>query len=105
MKKYNPNPKHEAPGTRGRKGSRLDLSPQQASELLNDPRNCFTIPGKKQLVGVMGGKIYVFQPDGADGYHAYAVSGNEVFTKYTAVAKRIADLIGTDIKRLSRMDD
>jgi filamentous hemagglutinin len=103
MRKYNPNPKHEAPGALGRKGTRLDLSPIEASLLLNDPLHCVEVPEKRQLVGVKNGKIYVFQGNEADGYHAYPVTGNEVYTKYPAVARRIADLLGTDIQRLSRM--
>jgi hypothetical protein len=105
MRKYNPNPKHEAAGARGRKGTRLDLSPTEASMLLNDPVHCVEVPGKRQLVGVRNGKIYVFQDDGAGGYHAYPSTGNEVYTKYPAIAPRIAGLLGTDVKRLSRMQD
>jgi hypothetical protein len=58
MRKYNPNPKHETPGTQGRKGTKLDLSPLEAERLLNDPLHCFEVPGKRQLVGVLNGKIY-----------------------------------------------
>ncbi len=105
MRKYNPNPKHEMPGTRGRKGSRLDLLPPEASRLLNDPIQCVEVPGKRQLVGVKDGKIYVFQDDGAEGYHAYPATGNEVYTKYPAIASRIAALLSTDVKRLSRMHE
>jgi hypothetical protein len=105
MRKYNPNPKHESAGTGGRKGTRLDLNPAEASQLLNDPINCLEVPGKRQLVGVRGGKIYVFQDDGVGGYHAYPATGNEVYTKYSAIASRIAGLLGTNVQRLSRMDD
>ena len=103
MRKYNPNPKHETPGVQGRKGTRLDLSPADAARLLNDPVHCLQVPGKRQLVGVRNGKIYIFQEDGTGGYHAYPATGNEVFTKYSSVASRVAALLGTDIKRLSRM--
>jgi hypothetical protein len=105
MRKYNPNPKHERPGAQGRKGTKLDLSTAEASQLLNDPLQCLEVPGKKQLVGVKNGKIYVFQDDGAGGYHAYPVTGNEVYTKFPGIAPRIAALLGTDIQRLSRMHD
>jgi hypothetical protein len=105
MRKYNPNPKHELAGTLGRKGTRLDLSAAEASILLNDPLHCLEVPGKRQLVGVKNGKIYVFQEDGTGGYHAYPSSDNEVYTKYPAIAQRIAVLLGTDIKRLSRMQE
>ncbi|MGP0068404.1 MAG: hypothetical protein ACLQGP_33000 [Isosphaeraceae bacterium] len=105
MRKYNPNPKHEVPGTRGRRGTRLDLSPNEAFGLLNDPVNCVEVPGKRQLVGVKGGKIYVFQDDGTDGYHAYPATGNEVASKYPVIANRIAALLNTDFKRLSRMHE
>ncbi len=105
MRKYNPNPKHEGPGAPGRKGTRLDLSPPEASLLLNDPLHCIEVPGKRQLVGVKDGKIYVFQDDGTNGYHAYPATGNEVYTKYPSIANRIAALLGTDVKRLSRMQD
>jgi hypothetical protein len=105
MKKYNLNPKHEVPGAPGRRGTKLDLAPAEASSLLNDPLNCIEVPGKRQSVGVRNGRIYVFQDDGTDGYHAYPATGNEVFTKYPAIALRIAKLLGTDIKRLSRLRD
>ncbi len=49
------------------------------------------------------GRIYVFQDDGTDGYHAYPATGNEVFTKFPAIAPLIANTLGTDIKRLSRL--
>ena len=101
---YNPNPKHESPGVRGVKRSRLDLTPEQACELLNDAIRCLEVPGKKQFVAVKDRKIYVFQPDGVGGYHAYPSCGNEVATKYPTVANRIAAMLGVDFKRLSRMD-
>ncbi len=104
MRKYNPNPKHERSGSLGRKGTKLDLSPPETSQLLNDPVRCVEVPGKRQLVGVNDGKIYVFQDDGADGYHAYPVSGNEVYTKFPMISGRIAALLGTTVKRLSRME-
>ncbi|HXT58951.1 MAG TPA: hypothetical protein VN699_09950 [Pirellulales bacterium] len=105
MREYSSNPKHESPGLMGRKGARLDLSPVEASQLLNDPLNCLEVPGKRQLVGVRNGKIYVFQDDGAGAFHAYPVTGNEVFTKFPSIAMRIAALLNTDIKRLSRMNE
>ena len=55
--------------------------------------------------GGEGRKIYVFQEDGTNGYHAYPATGNEVYTKFPAIATRIANLLGTDIKRLSRLTD
>ena len=105
MRKYNPNPKHEKPGTQGRKGTKLDLAPLEAEALLNDPLHCFEVPGKRQLVGVLNGKIYVFQEDGTGGYHAYPATGNEVYTKFPAIAPRIASLLGMDIKRFSRLQN
>ena len=105
MRKYNPNPKHETPGTQGRKGSKLDLSPLEAERLLNDPLHCFEVPGKRQLVGVLNDKIYVFQEDGTGGYHAYPATGNEVYTKFPTIAARIASLLGMDIKRFSRLQN
>ena len=105
MRKYNPNPKHEVGGARGRKGTRLDLSPIEAAQLLNDPIHCIEVPGKRQFVAVKNRKIYVFQFDGTDGYHAYPVTGNEVCQKYSAIATRVAALLGTDYKRLSRMNE
>lgn len=101
---YHPNPKHESAGTLGRKGARLDLSAAQAQELLNDDLHCVEVVGKRQFVAVRDGKIYVFQDDGAGGYHAYPVSGKEVCTKYSSVAIRVAQLLGTDFKRLSRSE-
>ena len=105
MRWYNPNPKHEVPGARSRRGTRLDLTPAESSFLLNDSLRCLEVPGKRQLVGVREGRIHVFQDDGADGDHSYPATGNEVFTKYPAIAPRIAHLLGTDIKRLSRLRD
>jgi len=105
MRTYNPNPKHEGPGALGRKGTRLDLSSVEAAQLLNDPVHCLEVPGKRQLVGVKNGRIYVFQDDGAGGYHAYPSTGNEICTKFSTVAPRIAALLGTDMKRLSRMQE
>jgi hypothetical protein len=104
MRKYNPNPKHELSGARGRKGTKLDLSTAEATRLLNDRAHCLEVPGKRQLVGVRNGKIYVFQNDGADGYHAYPATGNEVCKKFSKVASQIATLLGTDVQRLSRMN-
>jgi hypothetical protein len=103
MRKYNPNPKHENPWALGRKGSKLDLSQLEAERLLNDPVHCLEVPGKRQLVGVLNSKIYVFQDDGTGGYHAYPATGNEVCSKFPAIASRIASLLGMDIKRLSRL--
>jgi hypothetical protein len=105
MRKYNPNPKHETPGASGRKGTKLDLSSLEAERLLNDPHHCFEVPGKRQLVGVLNGRIYVFQDDGTGGFHAYPATGNEVYTKFPAIAPRIASLLGMDIKRFSRLQD
>ncbi len=73
--------------------------------MLNDPLHCLEVPGKRQLVGVLNGKIYVFQDDGTGGYHAYPATGNEVYTKFPTVASRIAALLGMDIKRFSRLGD
>lgn len=103
MRTYNPNPKHEQPGTLGRKGTRLDLTPAEAAILLNDPIHCIEVPGKRQFVGAKSGKLYVFQEDGTGGYHAYPATGNEIFTKCPSIARRVANLLGTDVKRLSRM--
>jgi len=101
---YNPNPKHELPGVMGVKRSRLDLTSDQAYELLNDAARCLEVPGKKQFVAVKDRNIYVFQPDGVGGFHAYPSTGNEIAANYPAVANRIAGLLGVDFKRLSRMD-
>jgi len=101
---YNPNPKHELPGLRGVKGSRLDLTPDEAYELLNDAMRCLDVPGKKQFVAVKDRKIYVYQPDGVGGFHAYPSKGNEIASNYPTVAGRIAAMLGVDFKRLSRME-
>lgn len=105
MRKYNPNPKHEVSGAPGRRGTKLDLSPLEADRLLNDPLHWLEVPGKKQLVGVLNSKIYVFQDDGTGGYHAYPSTGNEVYTKFPTIASRIASLLGMDIKRFSRLGE
>jgi hypothetical protein len=101
---YNPNPKHEVAGARGAKGSRLDLTADEAYELLNDASRCLEVPGRKQLVAVKDRKIYVFQPDGVGGYHAYPSTGKEIAANYPTVANGIAKMLGVDFKRLSRME-
>jgi len=101
---YNPNPKHEMKGVPGIKGSKLDLSADEAYQLLNDAVHCLEVPGKKQFVAVKNKKIYVFQPDGVGGYHAYPSTGKEVADKYHDVATKIAEMLGVDFKRLSRME-
>jgi hypothetical protein len=101
---YNPNPKHELAGARGVKGTKLDLSADQAYELLNDASRCFDVPGKKQFVAVRNGKIYIFQPDGAGGFHAYPSTGKEIAANFASVASRVAGQLGVDFKRLSRME-
>lgn len=101
---YNPNPKHELAGARGVKGTKLDLSADQAYELLNDASRCFDVPGKKQFVAVRNGKIYIFQPDGAGGFHAYPSTGKEIAANFSSVASRVAGQLGVDFKRLSRME-
>ena len=104
MRIYNPNPKHEQAGVGGRKGTRLDLSVAEATQLLNDPVNCIEVPAKRQFVAVRNGKIYVFQDDNVGGYHGYPVTGQEITTNFSSVASRVATLMGTNHKRLSRMD-
>ncbi len=101
---YHPNPKHELGGARGVKGTRLDLTADEAYELLNDSRRCLEVPGRKQLVAVSKGRIYVFQPDGVGGFHAYPSSGKEIAARYSTVAPKIAEMLKVDIKRLSRME-
>ncbi len=105
MRTYNPNPKHEQPWQGGRRGSKLDLSVAEATHLLNDPVRSIEVPGKRQVVAVKGKDIYVFQDDGAGGYHAYPATGKEVYTKYPAIAARVAALVGVGIKQLSRMEE
>ena len=100
---YNPNPKHELSGAMGRRGTRLDMTSDQAYELLNERRFSVEVPGKKQVLAVKNGKIYVFQPDGAGGFHAYPSTGNEIAAKYPTAASRVAALLGTSVKRLTRM--
>ena len=105
MREYHPNDKHEVPWSRGRQGTRLDLTVFEATALLNDPYWCIEVPGKRQLVGVRNGKIYVFQDDNRGGYHAYPSTGNEICAKFSAVSARIASLLGVSVKRLSNMRD
>jgi len=101
---YHPNPKHELGGARGVKGTRLDLTADEAYELLNDSRRCLEVPGAKQLVAVSKGKIYVFQPDGVGGFHAYPSSGKEIADKYSTIAPKVAIMLNVSFKRLSRME-
>jgi hypothetical protein len=90
-------------GARGLKGSELDLSADEAYQLLNDATRCVEVLGKKQFVAVRNGKVYVFQP-GDGGYHAYLSTGKEVADKYPTEAGRVAAMLGVDFKRLSRME-
>lgn len=101
---YNPHPKHELAGVRGVKGTRLDITSDQAYELLNDATRCFEVPGARQFVAVKDRKIYVFQSDGVGGFHGYRSTGNEITTKYPAIASRVAAMFDVDFKRLSRME-
>jgi hypothetical protein len=101
---YEPNPKHETPGSRGVKGTKLDLSDMEATLLLNDPLHCLEVPGRNQRIGVRNGKIYCFKK-GSIGYHAYPISGNELCAKFPEVQSRVATLLGTSVKRLSQMRD
>jgi hypothetical protein len=48
----------------------MDLSDDVAQEVLDAG-----IQQGKQIYGYKGGKPYVFQPDGAGGYHGYQVTG------------------------------
>ena len=102
MRICEPNPKHETPGSLGVKGTRLDLSVIEATQLLNDPVYCLGVPGKDHFVGVRNGEIYSFKR-GSIGYHAYPISGNDVCTKLPEVQSRVASLLGTTVIRLSRM--
>ena len=99
---YEPNPKHETPGSLGLKGTKLDLSVIEATQLLNDALCCFEVPGREQRIGVRNGKIYVFRK-GSIGYHTYPITGNEFCTNFPKVQSRVASLLGTTVKRLSRM--
>lgn len=65
--RYDPSPKHN-PGqpSPGRRGTPMDLSDEDAQQVLDD-----SIPSGKQRYGYKEGKVYVFQPDGAGGYHGY----------------------------------
>jgi hypothetical protein len=90
-------------GARGAKGSDLDLSADDAYQLLNDSVQCLAVPGKKQFVAVKNKKIYVYQP-GEGGYHAYLSTGKEVAEKYPTAAGRVATLLGVGFKSLSRME-
>ena len=107
--KYTGNPKHGdagVPGSaRGVRDTRNTLSPQESEALANDRNNCIVVPGKRQLVGVKNGTIYVFQHDNFAGYHAYPVSGKELCSRFPSVQGWVAEKLGTDHKRLSRSED
>ncbi len=65
--KYVPSPKHDkSMPDRGRQGTPMDLSDEQAQEVLDR-----SIEDGKQRYGTKDGKIYVFQPDNTGGYHGY----------------------------------
>jgi hypothetical protein len=104
MRKYNPNPKHEGIVLKGAKAAaEMVLRPDEAKALLYDSENCFPVPAKRQFVAVKNKNIYVFQNDGSDGYYGYIISGMECCKKYTSVANKVAELLGVNFKRLSRM--
>jgi len=103
-RKYNPNPKHEAPWAGGRKGTKLDLTPGEAEDLLNNPKACMQVPNKRQVIGVKDGRIYAFRDDAAGGFHAYPISGQEVTKQFSDVQQWVASQLKTDVKRLARIE-
>lgn len=102
---YKSNPKHETAGAAGRKGTKLDISADEAYQLLNDPAKCLEVAGKKQYVAVKDGKIYAYQPDNTGSFHAYPITGHEVHKDFPAVQADVAKLLGIDVKRLSRLGE
>jgi hypothetical protein len=81
----------------------MELSHAEAEDLLNDPIRCFQVGNKRQFVAAHeNGTLYVFQDDNQGSFHGYPVTGQEVCQKYPNVAARIASLLNTTVKRLSR---
>jgi len=69
-RKYVASPKH----ARGGWGSPMDLTDEVAQDVLNKGTGY-----GKQVYGFRDGKLYIFQPDNAGGFHGYlASSGIEV---------------------------
>ena len=69
QRRYVPSPKHNP---QGGWGSPMDLSDDVAGQVLNEG-----ISNGKQVYGYHEGKVYVFQPDNAGGFHGYNITGNE----------------------------
>jgi hypothetical protein len=58
---------------RGRRGSPMDLSDEEAQSVLNQ-----AIPNGRQYYGYNQGKFYEFQSDNVGGFHGYLVEEQEV---------------------------
>ncbi len=68
QRQYVPSPKHNS---QGGWGSPMDLDDNVAQQVLNDG-----IGFGHQVYGYNEGKVYIFQPDNAGGYHGYNVTGS-----------------------------
>jgi filamentous hemagglutinin len=75
---YVPNPKHDEPWQRGRRGSLCpkEISRKQAQKLLDDSE----LAGGKRYA-VHEGRPYWAQDDGAGGWHGYPIGWKEVPSK------------------------
>lgn len=72
--RYVPSAKHAAGGF----GTRMDLDPQVAKEVLN---RGLLGPNGRQIYSFHDRKIYEFQPDGTGSFHGYPISSRELPTQ------------------------
>ncbi len=98
-RKYEFNAKHAS----GRGNiSKMDLSDAEAQQLLNST-TCF--PAKSNAwIGVLDRRrIFAFRMHSPNTYHGYPISGNEVCSSFPEVQSAVAQAMGVNAKRLSRM--
>jgi hypothetical protein len=97
MIRYEASDKHKPHGW----GSPMDLSDEEAEELLNSKTTVWI--NHRALVAVYKRKrIYVFRSSGRT-FHGYRVTGAEVHRHLPEVQEQVAELLGTTVKRLSRL--
>ncbi|RPA06223.1 hypothetical protein EEB19_10205 [Gordonia sp. OPL2] len=99
--KYVPSPKHDTSMPHhGRQGTPMDLSDEEAQEVLDN-----SVESGKQRYGVRDGKVYVFQPDGAGGYHGYpATEPSDVPGKALQTLRDHGDITTAQMKKMLRGD-
>lgn len=89
---YVPSPKHNpSMPSSGRKGTRMDLSDEEAQALLQQ-----SIAVGKKRYAFKDGKVYVFQPDNRGGFHGYPAAGKEL----QGIPKKLRDAGKIDDKTM-----